>query len=445
MPHDLASVPPPQFRRLDDSGAVMKCLWIARYIPYPMDAGAKVYSAKLAESLAQAGAAVRFLGFGHLDEVPATAASQDAAGMQWVSVPNAKRNEALALFSRLPNGAAIDATADYRALLNEQLREQWDAIVFDGYGAGWALTRCLQQNKAAQQRRAVLVHVSHNHEERLWRSMAQRAKTSIPRRLALWQNYLKVRALERRIARSVDLLTTITDEDRETLGRYSTHGSSAAARAITLTPGYAGSVAGKRVVGNDTPRRVIIVGSFRWVMKQENLTRFVELADPVFAQHGIRLDVVGDVPEPLLARLQARSRATHFHGFVDDLAPLLSQARLAVVPELIGGGFKLKFLDYIFARVPVATLTEATAGLPESLRQQMLARDDLPALIEAIVASIDRTGELNRMQQRAVEISEALFRWEDRGLQLLQAISQVRHERHATPQPALGGLKRVEL
>ena len=42
----------------------LKCLWIGRNIPYPLDEGAKVYSAKLAESLAAAGASIRFLGFG---------------------------------------------------------------------------------------------------------------------------------------------------------------------------------------------------------------------------------------------------------------------------------------------------------------------------------------------------------------------------------------------
>ena len=48
----------------------MKCLWIARYMPYPLDAGAKVYSAKLAEALAAAGCSVTFLGFGAADAAP---------------------------------------------------------------------------------------------------------------------------------------------------------------------------------------------------------------------------------------------------------------------------------------------------------------------------------------------------------------------------------------
>ena len=51
--------------------AGMKCLWIARYIPYPLDAGAKVYSAKLAESLAASGVTVRFMGIGESAAIPA--------------------------------------------------------------------------------------------------------------------------------------------------------------------------------------------------------------------------------------------------------------------------------------------------------------------------------------------------------------------------------------
>src|SRR5437868_5429734 len=125
VPFVLPEAIPQQIRSAAQQGIPMKCLWIARYIPYPMDAGAKVYSAKLAESLAGAGAAVRFLGFGSSD-----AATGDAmSGVEWIAVPDGRRSELLALFSRLPNAAAIDATNAYKALLDQQLREHWDAIV----------------------------------------------------------------------------------------------------------------------------------------------------------------------------------------------------------------------------------------------------------------------------------------------------------------------------
>jgi len=405
----------------------MKCLWIARYMPYPLDGGAKVYSAKLAESLAAAGATVRFLGFGDAQAVP-----HELPGMQWVPVPHGRRNEIAALFSPLPNAAAIDATSAYKSLLERQLSEHWDAVIFDGYGSGWALERCLAHRALRQRRpppgvpqrpRPVLVHVSHNDEESVWFSLSRQARTSPPRRLAFWQNYLKVRALERRVVRSVDLLTAITEEDRQSLSARA-H----SVRSLTLAPGYAGAPARQRLITSETPRRAIIVGSFHWVMKQENLKRFLDLADPVFERHGIGLDIVGDVPQALLEHFSARCRATRFHGFVDDMAGLLSQARVAVVPEVIGGGFKLKFLDYFFARVPVATLTQAAAGLPEALRQHTLAGNDLPELTDAIVSHMDRLEQLNRMQRHALEIAAAMFRWEDRGRQLREAIENVRQE-----------------
>lgn len=413
--------------------AGLKCLWISRYVPYPLDGGAKVYSAKLAESLAATGATVRFLGFGDTDAAP-----EDATGMQWVGVPHGKRNEIAALFSPLPNAAAIDATSAYKSLLDEQLREHWDAIVFDGYGSGWALDRCLAHCTAQRRRRPVLVHVSHNDEESVWLSLSRQARTSLPRRLAFWQNYLKVRALERRVARNVDLLTTITEEDRQSLSSRAN-----SVRSMTLTPGYAGEPARPRVITADTPRRAIVVGSFFWVMKQENLKRFLDLADPIFQRHGIGLDIVGEVPPALLEHFSGRCRATRFHGFVDDMTDLMSQARVAVVPEVIGGGFKLKFLDYFFARVPVATLHQAAAGLPPSLREHTLAGDDLPELVDAIVAHIDRLEQLNRMQQHALDVASAMFRWEDRGAQLGEAIANVRRERFGAARQAAWGLRRT--
>jgi glycosyltransferase involved in cell wall biosynthesis len=137
--------------------------------------------------------------------------------------------------------------------------------------------------------------------------------------------------------------------------------------------------------------------------------------------------VVGDVPEELAATLQRRCRATRFHGFVKDVGALFADARIAVVPESIGGGFKLKFLDYFFRRVPVATLSSASAGLPPEIRQQTLSCESLPALIEAIIDNIDEVDDLNRMQEKAYLHSSAQFTWHERAANLRRAIASKRH------------------
>ena len=391
-----------------------RCLWIARYIPYPLDAGAKVYSAKLAESLAAQGAQVRFLGIGDRDSIPPSSSQVD-----WIPIGDIRRSNLRALFSRLPNAAAVDATDAYTRAVQKQLDEEWDVIVLDGYGTGWALDLCTRYRARRANGAVSLVHVSHNHEEHLWRSMVWDSRTSPLRKWALWQNYRKVRRLERQIVASADLLTTVTDEDAESLGA-----KAGVARTLTLTPGYDGQIVQERRIGASTPRRVVLMGSFRWVVKQENLSRFIELADASFCQHGIELDVVGDVPDELLSTLRRQVRATRFHGFVEDASQLLASARIAVVPEAIGGGFKLKFLDYFFARVPVATLTKAAAGLPQEVRQQTLSSGSLQQLVESIVSHIDRLDELNQMQEQCFNLSSARFSWPDRGRNLIGALSR---------------------
>jgi hypothetical protein len=412
----------------------MRCLWIARYIPYPLDEGAKVYSANLAHSLSTAGAVVRVMGFGEASAVPET-----TAGIEWLPVPGGRRGKVWAAFSEWPVASAIDATKTYRRMLDEQLREPWDAIVLDGYGTGWALDSCHAYCQRSA-RRAVLVHVSHNHEEVLWRLMAAEARGSALKRFALRRNAVKVSALERRLVRKADLLTAITEEDRRSLTAGLNH-----ERSLSLTPGYAGRRVPPRRITALSPRRVIIVGSFQWVVKQDNLVRFLETADPIFESQGIELDIVGDIPPALLSTLKARCRATCFHGFVSDAATLLSRARIAIVPESIGGGFKLKFLDYIFGRIPIATVSQAAAGLPEELRHAMLSSDTLAGLVQEIVANIDRLDQLNLMQERAYALGETRFEWIDRGKRLWQAIDDVSRQVRTLHHPPAASVKNADL
>lgn len=399
----------------------MRCLWISRYVPFPANEGAKVYSANLAQSLAQSGVFVRFVGVGDAGTVP-----ESAAGVEWLAVPGKRRSKILAAFSRWPIAAAVDATHAYRATLEAQLSQQWDAVVLDGYATGWALDRCLAHRNEMPAHPSVLVHVSHNHEELLWGSMAGESRGAVIKRWVLRRNANKVGTLERRIVRSVDLLTAITDEDRRSLGAGVTRD-----HILSLTPGYTGPVAGPRRITVATPRRVIIMGSFQWIVKQENIARFLRIADPIFKEHGIELDIVGEMPQALLSALRPHCRATHFHGFVADFSALLSRARIAIVHESIGGGFKLKLLDYIFGRVPIATVSQAVAGLSEELQSAMLTNSSQTGLIGDIVSHVDRFDELNRMQERAFSLGDAQFRWSDRGERLRQAISDVR-QRSAT-------------
>lgn len=385
-------------------------LWLTRSLPFPLDSGDRVYSAKLIRSLAETGVQLTVAGFHAApDPLPAD------WPVRWHVVPGWPHGNLRALFSGMPLVAAAHATAGYRRELKRLAAQAWDFVVFDQYGMGWALQPFLRQRTGG--RGPVLVHVSHDHESSLYAGLVRDYQGPPLRRAVLWQNAWKTARLEGRLARSVDLVTAITEEDA---ARF--YQDAPATDNTVLTPGYDGLMQDRRELDAGVPRKVLMVGSFHWIAKSENLRRFVAMADPAFARAGIELHIVGSMPRALAEELGRTTRATVLHGFVDDIGPHLSGARIGVVPEAIGGGFKLKFLDYVFGRLPVATLEGAAAGLPLALKSSMLRAPDMEALVGRIVAAIDDVPLLQRMQEDAFATALPLFRWSDRGQRLLHAV-----------------------
>ena len=307
-----------------------------------------------------------------------------------------------------------------RTALDKLLEQEWDAIVLDHYGTAWALRRVVRHAERPG-KKIVVVHVSHNHEENLSHALFKANSSFTVRGGVLLLNWLKIAFWERRMTSMPDIVTAITREDRDA---YWSRSSMPV--YLTLTPGHSGAIVNRRVINAATPRNVVIVGSYRWGVKEQNLRKLLLEADNLFVANGIILHVIGDVTDSLKQEFQGKLRSTVLHGFVDDFAPYLAESRIALVPEVVGGGFKLKFLDYIFGRIPVATIEEASAGLPEEIRRTMLQSPDMKSLVESILHNIDDIDLLNEMQEKAFEAAANQFSWADRGSTLVQSIIELR-------------------
>jgi hypothetical protein len=109
-----------------------------------------------------------------------------------------------------------------------------------------------------------------------------------------------------------------------------------------LPPAYHGPRAPDRRIEQTTPRRVAIVGAYRWTPEQMNLSPFPEAADPILQNAGVGVDIVGDGPDSFRKAWEARVKATRFHGFVDSLGEFLAARRKGLIVEETGGGFKHK-------------------------------------------------------------------------------------------------------
>ena len=185
------------------------------------------------------------------------------------------------------------------------------------------------------------------------------------------------------------------------------------------------SRAPSRLIDDSIPRRVILFGSLQWSAKQANLRLFLDATEKILVSNDIQVQLVGDIPKKFGDDIAARYKAVDVVGYVEEPTSYLANARLAVIAEPIGGGFKMKILDYIFNRVPVLALNDCIAGLPPSVAQFVFTQPDLEALSNRLVDLIDDDSTLNKIQNDAYEAALTLFNWEDRGKLFRQAIEQV--------------------
>lgn len=394
----------------------LKCLWLGRVIPLPLNDGARIYSAKLVAALAGQGVAVTYLGLANPDVPEAPDLSLLSPEVEWRIVAGAPRPLLPSLLSRAPLVAARFDTKAYRDEVEALLREDWDAVVLDQYAMVWVLDLL----KTMGSQRPFTIHVAHDFETHVTRAIADDYPRWDAKRVALFLNAAKTARAERALAAGSEALVLLTEEDAASFRAIRPD-----LRFVLAPPGYDGErKAGDALATSE--RTICILGSYQWMAKQMNLERFVREADAVLSAAGVRVDVIGSAPPEFVARLEEGQKAFRFVGFVPDLASALARYRMGLVVEETGGGFKLKVLDYIFNRLPVAALDGSCRGLPKSVLDTFTLARGGDALARAIVETIDDVEGLRRRQDTAFQVAEQLFDWSENGRRLKAMIASAR-------------------
>jgi glycosyltransferase involved in cell wall biosynthesis len=387
----------------------MKCLWLTLADPEPATNGQLLYSKGLIDSAAEAGASLTVVGLARPERPPR---SHDPR-IDWRLAPEQRRSAWRRVLTRDPTIAQRGSRALEQALARALAEGAWDAIVFDSICAGWAL-RTVLRHRAASPNPPKLIYIAHNHEITVARRIARSARGV--RRLVKTIDWLKTIRLERRLVSLADVLTSNAPEDRE---RFISDAGGLS--VVHLPPGYAGPRIEARRIDASVPRRAILVGSLDWPPKRMAVESFLQAAVQPLAQAGVALQIVGEVEPAYLADMRRRFPSVDFVGRVDDVAPYLRAARLALVPDLLGG-FKLKGLDYVFHRLPILAMRVALPGMPLVDGASIGLFDSHDALTRGVLALIDDFATLNARQQHAYAACVDRFDWSRIGRELVDQI-----------------------
>ena len=387
-------------------------LVLGKFYPYPPARGGDIsYSRGLIASLAK-----------HVD-VTAIVASVGANGVEvierdnvkWIVAGSPKSGRVGSVLSPLPNIAWRGHTKAICAEVDKALEGNWGSIVLDNIGSAHLLSRVLRYKRSHPH--TTLAYISHEHETSIRIDKYAAYGGNAGARWVMKQDGVKVAKLELDLLRNVDLVTVINSND-QALYENQLPGL----RYAVLTPGYEGGSLPSRVIDDRVPRRVLVLGGRESKQKQVILERWLEASAQQFSDAGIEMFVVGPMDESLLNSLKLRYSSVHFAGFVEDLDELLGSCRLCLVPDFVGGGFKVRLLTYVFKRVPMFGLKGAVSGLGLEPGVGFFEVDSLTGLAQEVVRRIDDLDFLNHMQEAAYSGCLGRFEWEDRGAMFAEAL-----------------------
>jgi polysaccharide biosynthesis protein PslH len=385
----------------------MQCLWLTLADPEPATNGQLIYSKGLIEAACRAGAALTVIGLAR-PENPRP--SVDPRGIDWRLAHGRPKSAARRLLSRYPMVTQRGSPEMERMLEYALAERPWDAVVFDSICAGWAL-RHIMRHRARSARPPRIVYIAHNHEVTVAQRIADAAQGL--RWILKEIDFLKVIGLERRLVSAADIATSNTPDDCR---RFAA--DSGGRPIVFLPPGYGGPRVASRTIDAGVPRRAILVGSLDWPPKRISLESFLAAAADPLLHAGIELQIVGEVEVGYLADLRRRFPSVDFVGPVTDVRPYMRDARVALVPDLLGG-FKLKGLDYVFNRLPILAMRTALPGMPLEDGRSIGLFDSHRALAEGVVALIDDFAGLNAWQERAYAACADRFDWDRIGRHLV--------------------------
>lgn len=378
----------------------MSILWLARYAPLPpANGGDAQYSRHLIQAVAKL-TKVDVLCFSDAAIEPGT------YGATWHSVPRQRHSRIAGLFSPLPDVAYRHAQSAFIRKAIE-LAATVDTVFVDHMGLFWMVPILMRNRASAKSPRIVVLN--HNYEGALREEMAAAAGNPVSR-LVLRFDANKAAALERRANLLADGSTVISAVDQSEFARIAPETPS-----LLVMPGYDGPVVPERRIDEHTDLRICVLGGRGSLQKKIVLKLILgELVRQGVPQR-YTLDVVGGGDASGF-----EGTGINFLRYVEDISEYLSTVRLGLIPDEVGGGFKLRLLTHVFHRVPMLGLRKAIAGStlrPGADYADAASITDLVAQIDGLVSDVDR---LNELQNSAFSHCANRFSWDDRGSDLAE-------------------------
>ena len=250
------------------------------------------------------------------------------------------------------------------------------------------------------------VVVAHNVESQIWQRYYE-TESNLLKRWYIRRQWRKFQQFERAVFAAANQAIAVSDQDALLACRQF-----GAPRLGVVENGVDVAYFQPDQTPRD-PQRILFLGSLDW---RPNLDAVQLLMDHIFPsvlaqEPRARLVLVGRKPPPWLRDRASRQAGVELHADVADVRPFLGQCGIMTVPLRIGGGSRLKILEALAMRCPVASSTVGAEGLDLIPGRHFLQADTLEDMAAVLVQAIRAPQSLTHMAREGRGVVIDRYDW----------------------------------
>lgn len=372
----------------------MRVLFLTTQLPYPPISGGVIKSWRLVEHWAESvDVELRLIYFlKDNDQLAEGEFHQKIGSVKYFSKPLNRPRSALTLLASYLVAPTLNvyrnADKDVKAKVAEWIDEV-DVVIVDHYEMG--------QFIPSASRAKVVLH-EHNAEYVMWDRLAEIEINPI-KKLAIRMEARRIRKTELSYARRADLVWAAPNDIVE-LERIGVDPDKC---EETYHLGEDFMLDWPELSFDRTEKALLFIGTLTWEANVDGLLWFFDRVWPALvAKHpDLKFYLVGKNPDRRIVDKTSGDERVTITGFVDDLEPYYSRARVFVIPLRFGSGIKVKLLNAFYRGIPVVTTPIGVEGLDVTSGAELFSGDNPAFQIESILELLEDEETWNRIRKRS--------------------------------------------
>ncbi|MEC8458511.1 MAG: glycosyltransferase [Bacteroidota bacterium] len=370
-----------------------KILFLTYVNPYTLLAGDRIYTVNILKSLIDFGYSIDLLYYNSEPSQPLIPEQQSKFFNRHLALDFNRKSNLKLVFSCYPGMVTSRRTSSYLKQIRDWTRnKKYDVAIINHLRMGF----CLEALPSSVKK----IYVSHNAEYLLSLNNYRNESNGIKKLVYAW-DAMRTRLYEQKLLKNINGYTAICENDLRYLKGIKMV-SSALLRPVLN--GAEGKLNSKEDFFENI-KKMIVVGSFTWGPKAQNIKALVRsFVENQMVSEGFELHVVGRIEDHLAIQLKRICPDIYITGQVVNLEKFYSKCSIALIPEIMGGGFKLKVAEAGMFKKAIFSVQGAITKSNLKPQSHFNESKDLDELMLNLIESVKNPEELWRMAVSAHEV-----------------------------------------